>query len=429
VNANPSPFFELELDFVAHCVQNKDHAAEWLDLVSPRAFEHESTRAAVELMGRLVLGNRPIDGNEVARTIARAHSLDSNLTEELRRRLYQQPAGLGIEGTVEAISKRFLWGRIEESGRRITNLRDTYQDVDPRVAVERALHIVDSLNFDLDHRASNETLVAADMKQHDKRLVESDESLGILTGFKPWDRLGILGEDELCVLAAQTSQGKTSLAVTLTRYLAKRGIKVGFVSLEQRRVKLQLRIIAQEASLPLEVIQRGRSHDGRTRSDAQRKLFLSCATKIESWPVIVRHVPGASGEELRASLRALQREGCRICFVDNLFEMRLQREKNERGDERFTAVAQSVRDQITTRYLMPVVMLHQLRKVQGDKDPTAQDLAESYGISRVADRLVFIHKNHLLAPKNRDGWTGKSAMRFSAAFARWDDPDEQKDLA
>ena len=44
----------------------------------------------------------------------------------------------------------------------------------------------------------------------DRRVSESDNTLGVLTGFRPWDAFGVTGEDETVVLAGTQTQGRGS---------------------------------------------------------------------------------------------------------------------------------------------------------------------------------------------------------------------------
>jgi replicative DNA helicase len=80
---------------------------------------------------------------------------------------------------------------------------------------------------------------------------EAAEISGTKTGLKEFDRkAGGLQKSDLNIIAAETSQGKTSLALTVTRNAALNGTKIAFYSLEMRKEQLAARLMAMESGVP-----------------------------------------------------------------------------------------------------------------------------------------------------------------------------------
>lgn len=76
-------------------------------------------------------------------------------------------------------------------------------------------------------------------------------SSGSLTGFVEFDkRSGGLQKSDLILIAAETSQGKTSLALSITNNISKNGGKVAIYSMEMRAIQIAARFTAFETGIP-----------------------------------------------------------------------------------------------------------------------------------------------------------------------------------
>lgn len=73
---------------------------------------------------------------------------------------------------------------------------------------------------------------------------------GTPTGFTKWDEKGGLQGGDLVVIAADSSMGKTSLALTMARNAVERGRGVAFYSMEMTRQQLTARYISPLVRIP-----------------------------------------------------------------------------------------------------------------------------------------------------------------------------------
>ncbi len=73
---------------------------------------------------------------------------------------------------------------------------------------------------------------------------------GTMTGFKEIDRRGGFHNSDLIIIAADSSQGKTSLAVSLCLNAASSGAKIAFYSMEMRSEQLAARMMAVRSGIP-----------------------------------------------------------------------------------------------------------------------------------------------------------------------------------
>lgn len=80
---------------------------------------------------------------------------------------------------------------------------------------------------------------------------ESKQLTGTPTGFSQIDsRSGGLQKSDLIIIAADTSSGKTSLAIAMTLSAAKNGYGVAFYSMEMKKEQIAARMISIESGIP-----------------------------------------------------------------------------------------------------------------------------------------------------------------------------------
>ncbi|HAS92349.1 MAG TPA: DNA helicase, partial [Clostridiales bacterium] len=84
-----------------------------------------------------------------------------------------------------------------------------------------------------------------------KNASSTGEITGTPTGFKEFDkRSGGLQKSDLVIIAAESSQGKTSLAMTITLNAALRGSKVAVYSMEMKKEQIAARLMSIQSGVP-----------------------------------------------------------------------------------------------------------------------------------------------------------------------------------
>ena len=73
---------------------------------------------------------------------------------------------------------------------------------------------------------------------------------GTKTGMERFDEKGGLQKSDLIIVAGETSQGKTSLALCMTRHAIENGAKVAFYSMEMTKEQLTARLLSAKTNLP-----------------------------------------------------------------------------------------------------------------------------------------------------------------------------------
>ena len=234
---------------------------------------------------------------------------------------------------------------------------------------------------------------------------------------------------DFIVLGADSSVGKTALAVQFAWTMAASGKRVGFFSLETSVKKLCDRLVAQRARASMQDIKRKQIPD----KDMQEIVALGAGSGKISLEVC--ECSGASVSDIRAM--AVSRR-YQVIFIDYLQLL------DSGGKERWEAVTEiSLHLQRLAHELgVAVIALSQLTTEKNNKArraPTKDDLRESRQLKQDADLILLMSLSDpednessrwLRAAKNKDGPQISVNLRFdpvhmdftaqdSRAFDEW----------
>lgn len=248
---------------------------------------------------------------------------------------------------------------------------------------------------------------------------------GVPTGFKSLDRmLSGLQKEELIILAARPSMGKSSLAINIAQHAAiEHGKKIGFFSLEMGRESIVDRMISAQGD-----IDNWRITTGNLAAEDFEKYGIAAGELAEA-PIFIDDTPGISVIEMRTKARRLQMdEGLDLVIVDYL---QLIHGKNlESRVQEVTYISQALKN-LSRELKVPVLALSQLsRAVEqrgGVKRPQLSDLRDSGSIEQDADVVMFLYRPDeedrenlgLVIAKHRNGPTGEIPLFFKADRTRF----------
>ena len=216
---------------------------------------------------------------------------------------------------------------------------------------------------------------------------------------------------DFIVLGADSSVGKTALAVQLAWNMAARGRRVGFFSLETSARKLADRIVSQRAKVELARIKHKHMsvQDYRGVADVGRASNRICFDVTEA--------AGFGVADLRAVTLANRYD---VIFID--YVQLLSAEGRERW-EIVTKISMELHT-MAQQLGVAVVALSQVTppdKRSGGKAPSKDDLRESRQLKQDADIILLMsledRENNLSArwlaiAKNKDGPLGKIRLDF-----------------
>lgn len=248
---------------------------------------------------------------------------------------------------------------------------------------------------------------------------------GVPTGFKTLDKMlsGLQGED-LIILAARPSMGKSSLAINIAQHASiEHGKRIGFFSLEMGRESIVDRMISAQGD-----IDNWRISTGNLAAEDFEKYGIAAGQLAEA-PIYIDDTPGISVIEMRTKARRLQMEkGLDLVIIDY---MQLVHGKNfESRVQEVTYISQSLKN-LARELKVPVLALSQLsRAVEqrgGVKRPQLSDLRDSGSIEQDADVVLFLYRPDeedrenlgLVIAKHRNGPTGEIPLFFKSNRTRF----------
>lgn len=253
---------------------------------------------------------------------------------------------------------------------------------------------------------------------------------GVPTGFTDFDRMTSgLQRQELIVIAARPSMGKTALALNMAQYASKNANVVGIFSLEMSAEQLVSRLLCSEARVDAHRLRTGylNREEWARLADALRRL---CETKV-----FIDDTPGVGVLEMRAKSRRLKAEhGLDLLIIDYL-QLMAGRGRIESRQQEVSQISRDLKT-LAKELDVPVIALSQLSRApetRSEHKPQLSDLRESGAIEQDSDVVCFIYREELYNPtdenqgtaeliigKQRNGPTGTVQLAFLKEFTRFE---------
>ncbi len=241
---------------------------------------------------------------------------------------------------------------------------------------------------------------------------------GVPTGIKSLDRmLSGLQDEDLIILAARPSVGKSSLAINIAQHAAvNHGIGVAIFSLEMGRESIVDRMISSQGD-----IDNWRITTGNLEAEDFEKYGIA-AGELADAPISIDDTPGQSVLEMRTKARRLMLDQNIGLIVVDYLQLVKGRRQESRVQE-VSDISQSLKN-LARELKVPVLALSQLsRAVEqrgGDKRPQLSDLRDSGSIEQDADIVLFLYRpddedrenGKLIIAKHRNGPTGEIDLYF-----------------
>ncbi len=254
---------------------------------------------------------------------------------------------------------------------------------------------------------------------------------GVDTGMIELDELTAgFQSDQLIILAARPSMGKTALALNICEHVAlERQVGVLFVSLEMGKMELADRLLCSRSRVDGHKIKTGRGLNTRELT------YLGQAYhELREAPLFIDDTPARNMLQITANARRLKmRNNIGLVVVDYIQLI----DAENGGDSRQEQIAKiSRRLKTLSRELhVPVIALSQLNRAvesREDRRPRMADLRESGAIEQDADLVLLLHRPEyydaneqpgiaeLILAKNRNGPTGPVKLAFLRNVMRFE---------
>lgn len=222
------------------------------------------------------------------------------------------------------------------------------------------------------------------------RQIESNlkgESLsGADTGFSQLNKAsGGLQKSDLIIIAGETSQGKTSLALSIANAAARAGNGVAIYSLEMKKEQLAARLLSMNTGLSSSDIL-------FSKLDKERLLILDKGVgRTSDLPIYFDDNSTATIDRIISSIRTLKAKyGISGVVVDYLQILNV----NQRSMNKEAAMADVARrlKNLAKELDIWVIALSQLNRDINNPAPNLNRLRDSGQIAEAADNVIFVYR-------------------------------------
>ena len=210
--------------------------------------------------------------------------------------------------------------------------------------------------------------------------------LGYPTGFSKFDsRAGGLQPSDLIIIAGETSQGKTALALSMVVNAVKAGAGVGIFSLEMRNTQLVSRMLSPESGIPSTAIMYGRLNE------RQFTMLDTGIGKLSGKRVFFDERSSSNIDTILSSIRTLKkRHNIDGAVIDYLQILNVNM-KGSNAEQQMGDVARRLKN-LAKDLDIWIIALSQLNRDQQSPEPTMNRLRASGQIAEAADIVCLVYR-------------------------------------
>ena len=225
----------------------------------------------------------------------------------------------------------------------------------------------------------------------EERSKNNGEVTGIATGYIGLDRMTSgLHADELIILAARPSVGKTAFVLNIAKNVAVNlNETVAIFSLEMGAESLVERIICSHAS-----INAGHLKTGKLTDEEYTQYFVATGVLAEA-PIYIDDTPGIRVSEIRAKCRRLKQERNNLGLIVIDYLQLIEGNGRESRQQEVSEISRNLK-KLAKELSVPVIALSQLSRgveQRQDKRPVMSDIRESGSIEQDADIVAFLYRD------------------------------------
>jgi len=412
----PPQNIEIEKAVLGAIIMEKKAILKIASILEPENFykyEHQKIYKAIQ---QLFLNNKPIDLLTVYEQLNKNKAL-----EEIGGPVYIQSLTDNVLSSAHIVEHSYFIKQKWLSRELIRISHETQQKAyDPEYDIDDILNETQRGLYDLVNNVTTGSyehigqIGAKELKRIEH--IENKGGInGVTSGFKKLDRItGGWQQQDLIIIGARPSMGKTSLALKFAINPTKFNNKVGFFSLEMSKESLYRRLLSSETG-----IENGKFRSGELNELDWSKIEYAQA-RIEDMGIYIDDTPRISVIEFRAKAMNMKYEhNIDMIIVDYL---QLMRAPGKRDREREIAEISASLKATAKELDIPIISLAQLSRqveMRSDKRPQLSDLRESGSLEQDADIVAFIHRPEYYGIlEDHEGNSTKQKIEFIIAKHR-----------
>lgn len=415
-----------------------------LSIISPEDFYKDAHRKIIETISFLVDKGVPVELLALSEELRRDGSLDEvGGAAYLASLMDGVPKNLNVEYYARIIKEKALLRRlILSSAQIISSSYEQKEDADELLDAAQAA-ILDVAEERTKQGFLPLSKLAGSTMEMIEGLAKRREAItGVPSGFRDLDNLTAgFHPQELVIVAARPSMGKTALCLNISQYIGLKGYAAGFFSMEMSKESIVTRMLCADALLDIRNVRTGYV------SERQLETLRLSAERLSHINVHIDETPALTLMEMKAKARRLKMErSLDIVFIDYIQLMRTGTRFENRNQE-MSYISRSLKE-LAKELKIPVVGISQLsrapEKNRGKPRPQLSDLRESGAIEQDADVVIFIFREEMymskderehdvekkgvaevIVAKQRNGPTDEVKLAFQAKYARFADLEKR----
>ena len=354
---------------------------------------------------------------------------------------YGLPHSTNIIHYAKVVRGKSLLRRLIKTASKITNEALEEED-EPEIILDHAEHAIFELADERIRQGFTHVKPVAEALLDKIQEMEGRQIVltGLTTGFVELDeKTSGLQRNDLIIVAARPSMGKTSFALMLAQNAAiETGAVVGIFSLEMSKEALVMRMLCSQGNIDAQ-----RFRNGFLSRAEWAQIAKSLGTLADT-RIFLDDTPGITVLEMRAKARRLAAEQKRLdlIIVDYLQLMSGSAKRFESRQQEVSLISRELKG-LAKELNVPLVALSQLSRApesRSDHRPQLADLRESGALEQDADLVAFIYREEaykspeerqsmpedkknvaeLILAKQRNGPTGTVELRFVPSSMRFD---------
>lgn len=397
---------ELEEAVIGACLIEQEALPLIADKLRPEMFYDDHHQLIFAALMAMYHAGKKIDILTVKEELARRGNLDAIGGPYTIVQLSSKVASSAhIEYHAQIIHQKYLAREMVVGfNKLLTSAMDETIDIDDTLI--DAHNLLDRLEGESGHNAhirDMETLMADTMEEAERRIAKSVNGVtGIPTGLTELDKkTGGLQDNDLIVIAARPSVGKTAFALHLARHAALAGNAVAVYSLEMQGERLGDRWLMAACNInPY----RWRNGIPNPQEVAEARTTASGLAQL---PIYVDDSSSVSMDHIRSSARLLKsRKQCDMIIIDYLQLCDMSTKQVNRNREQEVAQATRKAKLLAKELHIPVVLLSQLNRESENRPrgrPELAHLRESGAIEQDADIVILLYRPAMLhIPTDRE---------------------------
>lgn len=219
-----------------------------------------------------------------------------------------------------------------------------------------------------------------------KNSSDNTEQSGFKTGFKDFDRRGGgFQKSDLIIIAAESSQGKTSLALTIVDNMALNGAKIAIYSLEMKATQLAARFTSYHTGIPANEILYSR-FDNERFNKLDRNI-----KKLLNYDIFIDEKSNSTIESVLNSIRGMKKNYNIDGAVIDYIQLLSTSERGMNKEQQTAYIARSLKN-IAKELDIFIIALSQLARDNTNPVPSIKRLRDSGQIEEATDVCFLIYR-------------------------------------